>query len=104
MVKAINESEFSEVKEKDIALVDFNATWCGPCKMLSPILTEVSNDYDDKVDFYSIDVDNNQDLALEYGVQSIPTLLILKKGAEISRQVGFIPKPQLKGFLDAALK
>lgn len=103
MVKKINEKDFSEVEGKSVALVDFNAVWCGPCKMLSPVLSKISDEYEGKVDFYSVDVDENQDLAVKYGISSIPALVLLKDGKEVNRQIGFVPEPQLKGFIDSAL-
>lgn len=103
MVKKINEAEFSEAEGKAAAVIDFNAVWCGPCRMLGPVLSELSDEYTGKVDFYSVDVDQNQDLAVKYGISSIPALIVLKDGEEAGRQVGFVPKPALKSFIDNAI-
>ena len=101
MVKKISENEFSEVLGSKAALVDFSATWCGPCKMLAPVLEGISEAYGDKVAFYNIDVDVNPSLAAEYGIQSIPTLLLLKNGRPVDRSLGFMPKPKLVSFIES---
>lgn len=101
MVKKISEKEFLEVKEQDIALVDFSATWCGPCKKLAPMLDEISNQMGDKVAFYNVDVDENQKLALQYGIASIPSLLIMKKGEKVDMKVGVAPKDEIIAFITA---
>ncbi len=75
-------------------LVDFNATWCGPCRMLSPVLESVAKE-NDKVKIVSIDVDENEDLAASYGISSIPCLILFKNGKEESRYVGFRNKEEL---------
>lgn len=82
---------------KDVAVVDFYATWCGPCKMFAPIFEEVSNDYD--INFIKIDVDNYQDIAREYGVMSIPTIILFKDGKEVKRNTGFMSKEDFINFL-----
>ncbi len=102
MVKKINSKDFSETQE-NISVVDFNATWCGPCKMLGPVLEDISGEYEGKVNFYGVDVDDNQDLAAKYGIQSIPALIVFKNGVEAGRQVGFVPKPALKNFIDNSI-
>ena len=85
---------FSElIKEK--VLVDFYANWCGPCKMLSPVLETISND----IKIIKVDIDKYNDLAREYGVMSIPCLVMFDSGKEIKRNVGFLPEPKLKEFI-----
>lgn len=102
MVKKINQDEFRKVAGLGKVVVDFSATWCGPCKMLAPVMEEISGEMTD-VSFYNIDVDENTDLAREYGIASIPALLILKDGVKQDMLVGFMPKgsllPQLKKYL-----
>ncbi len=94
MVKVINQSEFDEVRNSDIAVVDFSAVWCGPCKMVAPVLEEVSEELSD-VNFFNIDVDKNMELAQEYKITNIPAILVLKKGEVVNSQIGFAPKDKL---------
>lgn len=100
MVKKINASQFHEVTESKYAIVDFNATWCGPCRMLGPVFEEVSNELDGVADFFAVDVDENQALAIKNGIQSIPAIVVFKNGEIVNRQVGFIPKAQLVDFVN----
>lgn len=100
MVKKINASQFNEVTESKYAIVDFNATWCGPCRMLGPVFEEVSNELEGKADFFAVDVDENQALAIKNGIQSIPAIVVFKNGEIVNRQVGFIPKAQLIDFVE----
>ena len=92
MVKKISQEEFEQVKNDDIAVIDFSAEWCGPCKMLAPVMEEVSEELGDSVSFYNIDVDQNMDIAQQYRIVSIPALLVLKKGEKVDMQIGFQPK------------
>ncbi len=95
-----NSENFESVvlKSDKPVLVDFNATWCGPCRMLSPILESVA-DENDKFTFAAVDVDDNNELAANYGVSSIPCLVIFKDGKEVKRSVGFLPKEELESML-----
>lgn len=95
MVKKINEQEFKEEALKGVSVVDFSATWCGPCKMLAPVLEEVAEEMGEQVDFYNVDVDENSSLAIEYGIVSVPALLVLKDGVKQDILVGFKPKEVL---------
>ena len=89
-----------EVLKSDIpVLVDFNATWCGPCRMLKPVLEELSEERTD-YKIVSIDVDDNQELAKEYGILSIPCLIVFKDGKEIKRNVGFVPKDSINDMME----
>ncbi len=84
-------------------LVDFWATWCGPCKMIAPILEQMAVELDGKLTIAKLDVDNNQDTSFAYGVMSIPTLLLFKNGQAVDRIVGFQPKEQLMRRLQTHL-
>ena len=101
----IEEAKFEEsvIKSKTPALVDFWAPWCGPCRMVAPIVEELAGEYAGKVSFYKVNVDNNPKVAGKYGVMSIPTLIIFKNGQPVSNIVGFRPKDELKKNLDKAL-
>ena len=104
MVKKIDGAAFqSEAKNADAAVVDFNATWCGPCRMLAPVLEAVSEEMEGKVSFFAVDVDENPGLAAEYGVQSIPCLVLMKKGQLVSQSIGFQPQPALTNWINGNL-
>lgn len=101
----VNADNFNaEVKDsKTPVIVDFWAPWCGPCQQLGPVFEELSKDYEGKLKFVKVNVDENQEIAGEVGVQGIPTLLVLSKGEEIDRLVGAMPKEMLKQKIDDAL-
>ena len=84
-------------------LVDFWAEWCGPCKMLGPILEEISEDLKDKLQVVKVNLDENQDLAMKYSIRSIPTLLLFKGGEVIDTKVGLMPKSDLVEWLSSKL-
>lgn len=84
-------------------LVDFWAPWCGPCRSLSPIVDEVADELAGKLAVVKCNVDDNQDLAMKYGVMSIPTLIVFKNGEEIDRSVGALPKARLQALLEKHL-
>lgn len=84
------------------AMVDFWAVWCGPCKMVAPIVDELAEEMDGKIAVFKMDVDSNGGTAEKYGIQSIPTLLIFKDGQLVKQTVGYMPKPQIKKALAEA--
>ena len=99
MVNVIHEAEFGQVKACAAAVVDFSATWCGPCKMLAPVLEKISEEMKGKVDFFKADVDKNPNLARQFAIQSIPALIFLKNGEEVGREIGFKPEAAVKSAL-----
>lgn len=102
MEVTITKENFEQVvlKSDKPVLVDFWATWCGPCKMLSPIIEEVRKETEGKAVVGKINVDEQQELAMQFGVMSIPTLLVFKNGEIVKKQIGFIPKQAVLGLLD----
>ena len=100
-VKEISSENFNqEVLESDLpVLVDFWAEWCGPCKQLAPTVEDVANEMIGSIKVCKMDVDSNQDIAVQFGVRSIPTLLIFKNGEVASTQIGAISKQQLEEFI-----
>jgi thioredoxin 1 len=102
---AVDDSNFENkvLKADKPTLVDFWATWCKPCLMIAPILDELSIEYGDRVSFVKLDVDQNPKTASQYGIMSIPTLLIFKNGEPVTHIVGLRPKDELKKNLEANL-
>lgn len=104
MAKIINSQEFDNTIKNGVVVVDFFATWCGPCKMLTPIIDELSTELEN-VNFVKVDVDddNSRDLALKFKIVSVPTLKIFKDGEVVDTLMGFMPKEVLKSKLQAHL-
>ncbi len=97
MVKELKEEDFNELKKEGLVLVDMFATWCGPCKNLAPIIDSVAEELN--LNVIKVDVDKHEDLAGEYGVMSIPTLLLFKDGELVKKNTGFINKNNLIEWL-----
>ena len=91
------------VNAAPLAMVDFRATWCGPCKMMGPIVEKLAGDYDGKALVAKVDTDEEADLAEKFEVSTIPTLVFLKNGAEFERKIGVTPEAALREVLDANL-
>ena len=103
-IQNVDLSNFDELLGSDLpVLVDFWAPWCGPCRSLAPVIDELAQDYAGKLTVAKCNVDENQDLAMKYGVMSIPTLVVFKGGEEIHRMVGAAPKPKLTAEIDRYL-
>ena len=102
-MKIVNTKEFDEIKDTGIVLVDFYADWCGPCKMITPVLEELSEEYKGKINIVKVNVDNDGEVASRYGVMSIPNLILLKDGQLVKQVVGFQPKPALVTLINSVL-
>lgn len=104
MVKKINEVQFEEeAKKSAVAVVDFSATWCGPCKMLAPVVEKISETLTGKVDFYNVDVDDAPELAAAYRVMSVPCLVLMKNGEFVDQSIGFKPEAAIQGWIESHL-
>lgn len=103
MVKKISEAEFKESVKEGYSVVDFSATWCGPCQMLAPVLEEVSEAMNEKAKFFAVDVDEAQDLCNEIGIMSVPAIFIFKDGNAVSQSIGFKPKEALESWISENL-
>lgn len=101
----LDNSNFQSIVEdgKGVVLVDFFATWCGPCQMSAPIVDKMADDYADKAKIVKVDVDQAREPATKYGVMSIPTFIVFKDGQEMDRQTGFPGEAALKAMVDKAL-
>jgi len=109
-IKTFQEKIFDYTKNKEWkyegntpAVVDFYADWCGPCKMVAPVLEKLSADYKDQVDFYKVDTEKEQELASMFGIQSIPSMLFIPVGAEPQMSVGALPEESLKEAISNVL-
>lgn len=102
MANIINSQEFDNAIQNGVVVVDFFATWCGPCKMLSPIFEELGEELE-KVKFVKVDIDKNSDLVQKFKIVSVPTIKIFKDGKEVDTLVGFMPKEVLKNKIEVHL-
>jgi thioredoxin 1 len=104
-IKHVSDASFdTEVMKSDLpVLVDYWAEWCGPCKMIAPILEEVAKEYAGRLTVAKVNVDENQDTPAKYGIRGIPTLMLFKNGQAAATKVGALSKSQLTSFLDSAL-
>ncbi len=101
MAEKVNSQQFDKLINGDKPVVcDFFATWCGPCKMLAPVIEQAEAEYSDRATFIKVDVDECADLSVRYGIMSIPYVAIFKNGEMTAKSIGFMPKAELKEFLD----
>ncbi|WP_026703432.1 thioredoxin [Flavobacterium soli] len=105
MALAITDATFDEVvlKSEKPVVVDFWAAWCGPCRMVGPVIDEIATEYEGKATVGKVDVDANQEFAAKYGVRNIPTVLVFQNGEVVGRQVGVAPKKAYTDAIDALL-
>ncbi|MBV9073629.1 MAG: thioredoxin [Acidobacteria bacterium] len=105
LVQEVTDSNFEQsvLKSEQPVMVDFWATWCGPCKALAPVVDEVARAYNGKVKVYKMDVDRNNATPMRYGVRGIPTLLIFKEGKVAEQIVGYVPKDTIQKAIDKQL-
>jgi thioredoxin 1 len=105
MALEITDSNFEELvlKSDKPVLVDFWAEWCGPCKMVGPVIEEMAKEYDGKAVIGKVNVDMNSAISMNYGIRNIPTLLYFKNGQVVDKQVGVVPKATLVGKLEAQM-
>ena len=103
LIKHVSDASFEAdvLQSKHPVLVDYWAEWCGPCKMIAPILEEVAKEYGDKITIAKMDVDANQAVPAQFGIRGIPTLILFKDGAPAAQKVGAMAKGQLTAFIDS---
>jgi len=99
-IENVTDQNFAEETADGLVLVDFWAPWCGPCKMIAPVLEEIDGEMSDKVKIVKLNVDENQETAGKYGVMSIPTLLLMKDGNIVDQVIGFQPKEALVNVIN----
>ncbi len=99
----LNASNFNDTIKEGVTLVDFWAPWCGPCRMIAPVIEELANDYDGKAKICKVNTDEEQDIAIQYGIRSIPTILFFKDGHLVDQMVGAAGKQVIAEKLDALL-
>ena len=105
MALEITDANFEELvmKSDKLVMLDFWAVWCGPCRMVAPIVEELATEYEGKAVIGKVDVDSNQEVAMKYGIRNIPTVLFIKNGEVVDKQVGAAPKTAFAAKLDALL-
>ncbi|MBQ4305636.1 MAG: thioredoxin [Bacteroidales bacterium] len=103
MEQIASNANFASLVAEGVAMVDFWATWCGPCRVLGPTVDDIAKEYEGKVTVVKCNVDDCEDIAVEYGIRNIPTLIFFKDGQPVDRLVGAVPKSEITGKLDLIL-
>ena len=104
VINSSSDFEQQVINSKKLVLVDFWAPWCGPCRVVGPVLEEIAKEYTDKVEVAKVNVDDQQDIAVRYGIMSIPTLILFKGGEVLDQTIGASPKNKLVAWIDSALR
>lgn len=101
MIHYIEASQIMDevIKSDKLVIIDFFATWCAPCQMLTEVLHEIDREYGEKVEIFKVDVDESQEMAIRYGVTAMPTLVFFKDGEEVERRVGYLEKDELASII-----
>ncbi|MDR3595189.1 thioredoxin [Clostridium sp.] len=99
----VDSNEFKNEIESGITVVDFFATWCGPCKMLSPVLEGLSSEMEGKVKFIKVDIDQSLELANQFQISSVPTMIVFKNGEKANQLVGFLPKEKIQETINSII-
>ncbi len=102
-MQILSKEEFNKIRDNGKVVVDFYADWCGPCKMLGPVLENISKNYED-VNFVKVNVDDNEELAAEFGIMSIPAVFMLKDGKPVNKFVGSLPEKNIIDILNESFK
>jgi len=103
-MNAVTQQTIKEYLNAKVAVLDFWATWCGPCRMMSPIVEDLATKYEGRVSFGAVNVDEQESLAISYGISAIPTLLFFKEGKLVNKTMGVRPASELEGIIDSLLK
>lgn len=104
MALEITDSNYKEIlAESKPVVIDFWAPWCGPCKMIAPVLDQLAQEWEGRVKIVKMNVDENREIPAQFGVRSIPTLVVFKNGQVVANRAGALPKPQLEAFINASI-
>lgn len=101
MAEILNNNNFESELENGVVVVDFFATWCGPCKMLAPVFEELGNEMNESAKFVKVDIDQSMEIARKFMVSTVPTMMIFKDGKQVDTMVGFMPKDAIKAKVEA---